>query len=164
MKKISISIFILFLAVLMVGGCSKDEDVAELEQQIKDTESEDLLKDTLAGEKVVTGETEMTEEKYSMTPEAAPEEEKTPSYMPEYTGTGQYTVQVAAGGNPEWVKYMAETFIRRGYEAFITEAIVDGETFYRLRIGSYDSFSKAKAAGMELADKYSVDYWIDYNQ
>jgi len=135
MKKISISIFILFLAVLMVGGCSKDEDVAELEQQIKDTESEDLLKDTLAGE-----------------------------YMPEYTGTGQYTVQVAAGGNPEWVKYMAETFIRRGYEAFITEAIVDGETFYRLRIGSYDSFSKAKAAGMELADKYSVDYWIDYNQ
>lgn len=163
MKTISISIFILFLAVLMVGGCSKDEEVAELEQQIKDTEAEDLLKDTLAGEEVVVEEADMAEEDYSMTPEAAPVEEKEPAYMPKHTGTGQYTVQVAAGGNPEWVKYTAETYIRRGYEAFITEAIVDGETFYRLRIGSYGSFAEAKAAGMELEDKFSVDYWIDFN-
>jgi len=158
MKSIIFTLLVMFLAAMMIGGCSKDEEVAELEQQIKGA---DLLTDSTT--EGTTQETaEVAEEGYEMTPEAAPAEESAATYMPEHPG-GKYTVQISAGGNPEWVKYMADTYIRRGYDAFITEAIIDDNTFYRLRIGSYDSFAEAEAAGLEMKDKYSVDFWIDYN-
>ncbi|MEW5923533.1 MAG: SPOR domain-containing protein [Candidatus Zixiibacteriota bacterium] len=164
MKTFSISIFLLLFAAFLMTGCSKDEQVAELEKQIQESESEDLLQDTTT-EVEVTEQPAVQETKtYTKTPETAPREEKAPSYMPKHTGTGQYTVQVASGSNPEWIKIMADTYIRRGYEAFITETNVDGETFYRLRIGSYDEFSEAKAVGLELQDKYSANFWIDYNE
>lgn len=162
MKTLSISILLLLFAAFLMSGCSKDEKVAELEKQIQESESEDLLEDTTT-EMEVTTQPAATET-YTKTPEVAPKEEKASSYMPKHTGGGQYTVQVASGSNPEWVKLMTDTYIRRGYEAFITETNVDGETYYRLRIGSYEGFSEAKAVGMELQDKYSVNFWIDYNE
>ena len=164
MKTFSISIFLILLAAFLITGCSKDEQVAELEKQIQESESEDLLQDTTTDAAETEQPTVPETKTYTKTPETAPREEKAPTYMPKHTGSGQYTIQIAAGSNPEWVKIMADKYIRRGYEAFITETDVDGETFYRLRIGSFDGLSEAKAVGMELKDKYSADFWVDYNQ
>jgi cell division septation protein DedD len=163
MKKMLISLFVLAIGASYVG-CSKDEDVAQLEQQIKEEESRDYLadsvskKDTLAMKSVVAKPKE-----YAMTPEAAPEEEYEQEGVAR-AGQGGYTIQVAAGSKVENANYLRKKFANRGYEAFISQADVNGQLFYRVRIGSFESVGEARQVARELEDKYSVDYWIDYNQ
>ena len=71
MKYTFFPIFVLIFAFLLIGGCSKDEKVAELEEQIKESESQDLLEDTVTEE--ATAElTDTTADDYAMTPETTP--------------------------------------------------------------------------------------------
>ena len=48
--------------------------------------------------------------------------------------------------------------------AFITEAYIDDELVYRLRIGNFENYSEAKAMALELEDKYSAKFWIAVNE
>ncbi|MBN2226620.1 MAG: SPOR domain-containing protein [candidate division Zixibacteria bacterium] len=166
MKKVSIPILMLLAMVcLIIGmtGCSKDSDeVAELEQEVLDQQGTDYLADSSSdagGEGVaVAGETD----EYAMTPEAAPEEDR-PAPMPSRPAGSGYTVQVAAGTNPVYAREQVNLFLDRGYEAYVTEIQVEGETFYRIRIGNYETLTEARAMAMELHDKFSVSFWIDQN-
>ncbi|UCD94601.1 MAG: SPOR domain-containing protein [Candidatus Zixiibacteriota bacterium] len=156
-----------FILILIVGvlaffaGCSKDEEVADLEREVKEAESKDYLADTgIAVEAVVPADT-VAPEQYAMTPEKAPEESAAEPLMPRHLGTEGFTIQIAAGSNPEYVKYLADKYTRRGYDAFVTEAVVGDVTFYRVRIGTFETIAEAKETGLILQDKYSVDFWID---
>lgn len=156
---------ILLLSILFLfSGCTKDEEVADLEQEVREAESEDYLADTtLAGEAAtIAADTESAQE-YAMTPEKALEEEKRAQMISPRPGEG-FTVQVSAGTNHEYAKYLAGKFIERGYDAFVTEAVVDAQSFYRVRIGVFAGLNDAKTLGLELQDKYSVDFWIDNNR
>jgi cell division septation protein DedD len=89
------------------------------------------------------------------------EERPAKSYEP--SATGGFTVQVGAGTNEMNANYLAEKFIDRGYEAFVTQVYIDDVLHYRVRVGNYDTFDEATRIGHELADKYSVDFWVDNN-
>lgn len=155
MNRVILTILLSFCLLCWVG-CSKDEDkVAELEQEVMDAESQDVLADTTAGEGVTEPEQE-TAEGYAMA-----EEEPAKSYEP--SATGGFTVQVGAGTNEVNADYLAEKFINRGYEAFITRVYIDDVLHYRVRVGNYETFEQAKEIGMEIKDKYSIDFWIDNN-
>ena len=148
--------------VLTVGlwiGCSKDKDeVAQLEQEVKDAESQDLLADSGGAEEMAaTAEDVAAETEYA----AMAEEETEKSYEP--SGTGGFTIQIGAGTSRADANYMAEKYIGRGYEAFITEMYADDITYYRIRIGNFATREEARAMAADLVDKYSVDYWIDLN-
>ncbi len=166
MKQVSIPILMLLAALcLTIGmiGCSKDADeVAELEQEVLDQQGTDYLADSSAeaGGEVATAVGESDE--YAMTPETTPEEDESTPMPSRPEGTG-YTVQVAAGTNPVYAREQVNLFIDRGYEAYVTETLVEGETFYRIRIGNYETITEAKTVAMELHDKFSVSFWIDQN-
>jgi DedD protein len=151
---------ILFLLMLL-SGCSKDEEIAELEQEIRESEAVDPLAESQ--EAADTSITVEEPDEVVMTPEAAPVEEPIREEMPRRPDIAGYTVQVAAGTNYEYVSDQVDLFNQRGYEAFISDAVVGGQTFYRVRIGVFEDARDAEALGEELKDKYSVSYWIDYN-
>ena len=46
----------------------------------------------------------------------------------------------------------------------MTTANVEGQTFYRVRLGVFESMSEAKAAKAEIKDRYSIEAWIDVNE
>lgn len=165
-----------FVIMTFAFGCSKDKDeVSELEQEVMEEQGEDYIAetgsetDTSAAEKTVeTPEPGVTPEPapatqvYEKTPEAAPAEEPREQYIPP-TGPG-YTIQVASGTNESYAKYLADKYVNRGYQAYVDEAIVNGVSVYRIRIGKYGTTAEARQVGEEIKDKYSVNYWIDRSQ
>lgn len=147
--------------VAFMIGCSKDKDkVSELEQEVMQEQGENYMAEP-APTVDTPAQPEPVVQEYAKTPEVAPAEE--PKRESKRPGGSGYTVQIAAGTNYNYVRYMADKFVTRGYEAFITEATVQGVNFYRIRIGSYGTVTEARRAGDDLRDKYSVQYWIDNN-
>lgn len=158
--KIALIAALMLSFLLVIGGCNKDKEISDLENEIKESESSDLLEDQTATTDTMT---EATEE-VAMTPETAPvEEEPEVKEMPSRPEGNGFTVQVAAGSDYDYVTDRVNWFSNQGYNAFMEEAVVDGVTYYRVRIGVYPDIAEAKTVGDELKDKYSVDYWIDNN-
>ena len=83
--------------------------------------------------------------------------------MPVPAGGG-YTVQVAGCEDQAYAEYLVEKYTERGYDPYIATANVNGQTYYRVRIGSFETLGEAKALKTQLADRYSVVAWIDYTQ
>ena len=181
----AIAFIVMSFTLFMVCSCSKDKEVAELEKQVKEAESRDYLSDTISQKEVPSIETDAkatgsiaqepeansakvfesqeTPKEDIPTPEKAPDEDVRTSGYTDHFKAGTYTVQIAAGNNPEHIKTLADLYVRRGYNPFISEVAVSGSTIYRLRIGAFENLSDAKKLGIELQDKYSVSYWITRN-
>lgn len=157
MKKAFLLSF-LALSLVIWSGCSKDkEEVDQLEKDVMAADSQNLMPDTskMAAPDTTGGAG------YAMA-EKPMEEEETPTFAP--TETGGYTVQVAAGTDSERAHYTAEIFKERGYEPFITKADVGGMTYYRVRIGNFETLAEANKLAAEIQDKYSITSWVDMNQ
>ena len=105
----------------------------------------------------------MSESTQPMEPGAVPEEEKEETYTGSQPEGSGYTVQVASCESMTYAEHLIQIYTERGYEPYMVKANVDGETYYRVRIGIYPSLSEAQSLKSELADKYSVKAWIDYN-
>jgi len=161
-------LFIIISAVLLllVTGCSKDEEVSDLEKEIKEAEGRDYLADkvppeadtALADNAVVDTGAGGAE---ALTPEETPPEERTEAYRAE---RGGYSIQVAAGTMRENADYLRDKYIMRGYEAYITPVEIEGQSFYRVRIGNFENYAEAKLVAAELQDHFSAETWIDLNQ
>ena len=57
-----------------------------------------------------------------------------------------------------------EQYQNRDYPAFLRQTEIDGEVYYRLRVGVYETYEEAKEVGELLVDRYSATYWIDSNR
>ncbi|MFH2036665.1 MAG: SPOR domain-containing protein, partial [Candidatus Zixiibacteriota bacterium] len=129
---------------------------ADLEKEVKKAEGTELLTDT-------TGQLADSLEKAVTTPDVTPTEPAKKKEMPIRNNIVGFTVQVAASGNYENTGILVEKYKERGYEPFVTEADINGELFYRVRIGVFETFNEANQLGLELKDKYSINYWVDNN-
>lgn len=74
-----------------------------------------------------------------------------------------YSVQVGSTTNREEAESLAKRFAAQGYEPYISDVIIKGATYYRVRIGAFESFSDAKKLGLELHKKFSVQFWVTEN-
>jgi cell division septation protein DedD len=72
-----------------------------------------------------------------------------------------YVVQVAACESMEYAQYLVEKYQNRGYDPYMITATVEGQTYYRVRIGGIETEQEAKQLKNELLDKYSIQAWID---
>ncbi len=155
MKRFFIGLSLVFL-IVWAAGCNKDDsEVDKLEQDVMMAEKGDTTADSAA----LAADTEtmaMQQEQKSQKPI-----ETAVGY--EATEFGGFTVQVAAGIDAEKARYTAEIFAGRGYEPFIVKADVGGITFYRVRIGNFDTVEEARILATELQDRYSLKPWIDHN-
>lgn len=160
MKK-NLPIILFSMVLLLAFGCSKDQEkVDQLEKEVMNAESQDLMTDSAA----IAAKAESTAAKTQVaktTAKTAKDELNARRFEP--TATGGFTVQVASGTSRTYANYMAEQFIERGYNAFVTEVYFDDVTYYRVRIGNYESYDEAKLVGQDLHDKFSVNFWIDNN-
>ncbi|MCP4684777.1 MAG: SPOR domain-containing protein [bacterium] len=146
------------LVICLLAGCSeKQKDAAKLEQEMQEMEGEgDSGVETMGEEAETSGETPVADAA------AIPEEEQPePLSMPPAPQGDGYTVQVASCENQEYASHLVDVYFGRGYEAFVSTALIEGQTYYRVRIGNVESLAEAKELKLELADRYSIEPWID---
>jgi len=145
-------IVIFSLALLLVAGCSKKQEEADkLEQEMLD---ENMAGDTVEMDSMALGEGE------TLDASAVPVEEE-PEFVPAVVEGEGYTVQVASCESLEYAQHLFEIYTSRGYEPYITQFDMEGQVYYRVRIGKIESESEAITLKNELSDKYSINAWID---
>ena len=71
-------------------------------------------------------------------------------------------MQVASCESRDYAESLVAKYKKRGFEPYITRFDYNGQTYYRVRLGPYDSRAAAEAARMELKDRYSINAWVDY--
>jgi len=144
-------IIILAISVFLVFGCAqKREQAQKLEKEMSGESKIDSIQeiDSIVVETPVNETVELPEKREITMP-------------PRPKGTG-YTVQIAGCDDKSYAMTLVEQYRKRGYEPFITTKDIDSITYYRVRIGMLYSLEDAKLLQQELADKYSVDGWIDF--
>lgn len=148
-------LLVLSVVLLLLGlGCSrKQEEASQLEQEMlggDDTTADMLAAESLAADSYAA----------DMDVGAIPVEEE-PQVELQLTEAAGYFVQMAACESSEYARYLADKYVARGYEPYVTTTTVDGQTYYRVRIGGLETLQQAKELKAELVDKYSIDAWID---
>jgi len=149
-------IFLGIFALLAVSCSRKKEEAARLEQEMMQEEG---VVDT-AAEAGLTPEDTAEYAAPELDAGAIPSEEG-PQFVPQEEEAAGYVVQVAACESLEYAQYLVEKYTARGYSAYLTTATVDGQTYYRVRVGGLATLQEAKELKTELVDKYSVEAWID---
>lgn len=149
-------LFIVGMAVgLLFVACADRQDEADkLGQEVTEQEVDSA---TLAAETAPDSVSIVEEQLAADAAAALAEVEDIPEVPP---GDG-FTVQVAACPDYEYAQYMVDLYRRRGYEPYMTKFTDGGESFYRVRIGTYETTVEAKALKAELLDKYTLETWID---
>lgn len=156
----TLSVFLIgCLALLLVVGCSdKQKEAARLEQEMKDMAG---AGDTVAAAVETAVDTAASAEAV-VDVSAVPDEPAVEAMpMPPVPDGLGYTVQVASCENDEYARHLVGVYGGRGYDAFVSTITFEGQTFHRVRIGNFGAFSEAKALKAELADRYSLETWID---
>jgi len=141
----------------MIGCADRQDEAEKLGQEVTQQESAGV--DSSAADVDTTGvgaadDAESSEADAAATPA---ETEHIPDAPP---GEG-FTVQIAACTDYEHAQYLIDLFRKRGYEPYMTKSEVNGESFYRVRVGAYPAAAEAEQLRAELLDKYSLETWID---
>lgn len=74
-------------------------------------------------------------------------------------GTG-YVIQISSTPDQKEANALAAKYIRNGYHSFVTEAFIDGTTYFRVRIGRYNSMAEAEGVLTELNQKFGVSGFV----
>jgi cell division protein FtsN len=78
-------------------------------------------------------------------------------------GTGKYAIQVSAWETQAKANEEAARLTAAGYPAYVTEGFVEGETWYRVRVGHYATMGDAQAALRQLSGVADSEPWIALN-
>jgi cell division septation protein DedD len=151
---------VILLAAALVSACSeKQKEAARLEEEMKNQEG---AADTMA--EAQTAETDTLKTAPVTKPGAVPQETKpaAEAMPPAPPGEG-YTVQVASCEDAAYARHLVNLYRERGFEPYVTQYTLDGQLYYRVRVGNVPTYAQARAIKQELESKYSVSAWIDTN-
>ena len=77
--------------------------------------------------------------------------------------TDRFTIQIASKKMLKDAQIFSQELIKKGYDAYIQKVVFkSNETFYRVRIGSYDSQNSAKIAANALSKDLGITAWVDF--
>ncbi len=71
-----------------------------------------------------------------------------------------YTIQVGSYRQPESAQHLVGKFQEDGMDAFITQADINGQTWYRVQVNTFESVSEAKDFAMENINRKKMQYFI----
>jgi cell division septation protein DedD len=142
--------------LLLIIGCSNEqkEEASRLEQEMR--QMEDTVADTTPAE-TAPDTSEMA------TPSnagAIPQETELAGLPGRPAGSG-YAVQVASCEDESYARYLVGLYAERGFNPYVETYDEMGQTYYRVRLGLFDTLAEARAVKAELADRYSINPWID---
>lgn len=77
--------------------------------------------------------------------------------------TDRFTIQIASKKMLKDAQIFSQELIKKGYDAYIQKVVFkSNETFYRVRIGSYDNQNSAKIAANALSKDLGMTAWVDF--
>ena len=77
--------------------------------------------------------------------------------------TDRYTIQITSKRMLLDAQKFSHKLISKGYDAYIQKAAFNGsEIWYRVRVGSYDSYNSAKSAADILSGELGMATWVDF--
>ena len=79
------------------------------------------------------------------------------------TGTGNFSIQVSAWETQAKANEEAAKLTAAGYPAYVAEGNVEGETWYRVRVGRYATMSDAQSALGQVSQLAETEPWIAQN-
>jgi cell division septation protein DedD len=79
------------------------------------------------------------------------------------TGTGNFAIQVSSWETQAKANEEAAKMTAAGYPAYVTEGTVEGETWYRVRVGRYATMADAQSALRQLSQVTETEPWIAQN-
>jgi hypothetical protein len=86
--------------------------------------------------------------------------EATPKFTPPPSGSGSYTVQVSSWTSKSMADKEASRLSAAGMSAFVEDAMIAGENWYRVRVGRYGTSQEAKEAADQLAKSLDGNIWV----
>jgi hypothetical protein len=86
--------------------------------------------------------------------------EKPPVVVPPAGAGGDYTVQVSSWMTQGKASEEAAKLTAGGFNAFVEEAVVQGETWHRVRIGHYATQKEAATAASQLEQMLEDGFWV----
>jgi septal ring-binding cell division protein DamX len=86
--------------------------------------------------------------------------EKPRPVAPVSSSGGRYTVQVSAWMTPSKANEEVQRLTVAGFDAFVEEGTVSGETWYRVRVGRYANEKEAAVAASQLQQMLENGIWV----
>ena len=81
-------------------------------------------------------------------------------FTPPPSGSGNFTVQVSSWTSKNMAEKEASRLSSAGMSAFVEDAVIAGENWYRVRVGRYGSSREAKEAADQLAKSVEGQIWV----
>jgi cell division protein FtsN len=81
-------------------------------------------------------------------------------FTPPPSGSGNFTVQVSSWTSKVMAEKEASRLSSAGMSAFVEDAVIAGENWYRVRVGRYESSKEAKEAADQLAKSVDGQIWV----
>jgi len=77
--------------------------------------------------------------------------------------TDRFTIQITSKKMLKDAQLFSNELIKKGYDAYIQKVLFNSnETFYRVRVGSYDNYNSAKIAANSLSKDLKMTTWVDF--
>jgi hypothetical protein len=77
-------------------------------------------------------------------------------------GTGRFTLQISSWQSRTNAEREAKQLRDTGEEAFISQSTVNGTTWYRVRLGRYQTYEAAENAAHALESLLEAGWWVDF--
>jgi cell division protein FtsN len=76
------------------------------------------------------------------------------------SGTGQYTVQVSSWRSKGKANSQAAELSTAGFDAYVVDGVVDGESWHRVRVGRYSTMDEAREEIVKMQSHGVDGVWI----
>ncbi len=160
--------------LLAISGCGKKDepetqtssysDMPQLESSAPTKDSAEIFDEFYDGESEESYSNNSVEETTESTDSYS--SSAASDYTPDFAPDGRYVVQVSTVASRAVGEDVAQKFENMGYPAYLAEvqnptADLMG-TYYRVRIGSFNSISSANQFGNNALVPKGYDFWVDY--
>jgi hypothetical protein len=160
------------LAALTLGGCPKKEspeDVESAAQEAKKAAQERKKKVDVFDEFYVDDAKKASDSAKGKgkvgAPTAEPKALAAASGTQKFSGNGRYVIQVNSTASESGAAKMVAKMKNLGYPAYVVAVQNPAPglvgTYFRVRLGGFDSYPDAKAFAESTLEPAGYDYWID---
>jgi hypothetical protein len=159
----SIRLFLAAMVLLTIVGCGRREKEPEVQPAAVSPVAADRDQaDALFREFFEDRPEESAQQQRTATvPVSQPAQPRSFTFVP----NGRYVVQISTVASPELANSIVRRFERMGYPAYVAQVVNPTTsligTYYRVRIGGFNTTSEAKDFGEVVLRPLGYDFWVD---
>ena len=132
------------------------EDVEYEDDEYEDDESED--DENNGAEQSAT-----PKNKKAILPPTFSSHKKAPKIKSIAEKTDRYTIQITSKKKLKDAQMFSKTLLKKGYDVYIQKIVLDdNETWYRIRLGSYNNYNAAKKDAKLISAELGFSVWVDF--